>query len=62
MTIWKIFPLLITGHHKDPADRWIVAITISEGATLVSLDKKILEFKKVKTVIARLKEVTAQSE
>lgn len=36
--------------HKDPADRWIVATAISEGATLVTLDKKILAFKKVKSL------------
>jgi len=35
--------------HKDPADRWIVATAISENATLITLDKKILSFKKVKT-------------
>lgn len=36
--------------HKDPADRWIVATAISEGATLVTLDRKILAFKKVKAL------------
>lgn len=36
--------------HNDPADRMIIATTISEGATLVTSDKKILRYPHVQSV------------
>ena len=49
ITSWEI-AVNLKWDHKDPADRWIVATAISEGATLVTLDRKILAFKKVKAL------------
>lgn len=36
--------------HKDPADRMIVALTRTQGATLVTSDEKILNYKYVNTL------------
>ena len=36
--------------HKDPADRIIVATTLSLGATLVTKDKKLREYPEVETI------------
>jgi PIN domain nuclease of toxin-antitoxin system len=36
--------------HADPADRIIIATALSLGATLVTMDRKILEYPGVKTL------------
>lgn len=36
--------------HPDPADRIIVATTISRGATLITRDQKLLDYEPVDTV------------
>ncbi|OGM26867.1 twitching motility protein PilT [Candidatus Woesebacteria bacterium RIFCSPHIGHO2_01_FULL_39_28] len=41
---------LLDPFHKDPADRIIVASALENGATLITSDKKILEYPFVKTL------------
>lgn len=36
--------------HKDPADRMIVATTLINRATLITSDRKILDYKQVQTI------------
>lgn len=36
--------------HKDPADRIIIATALNLGATLITSDKKILDYKGVQTI------------
>lgn len=36
--------------HEDPADRIIIATALTRGATLVSADKRILGYKKVRSL------------
>lgn len=36
--------------HQDPADRMIVATALLNGATLITSDKKILQYSKVQTI------------
>jgi PIN domain nuclease of toxin-antitoxin system len=52
-TIARIAVELPEPLHSDPADRIIIATALSLGATLVTRDRKIIEYPHVKTLKGR---------